>query len=79
MNKTPVCHLQVVFHNHVQESYETASRHAVIRARELRNAGFRVAVSALGSQVTEVGVIKLSLLTAYGDIDNLPPVKVERI
>jgi hypothetical protein len=78
-NTTPVCFLQVPFRDHVQESYETASGHAAIRARQLRKAGFRAFVSAMGSQVTGVGLIKLSLVTAYGDMDNLPPVKLERI
>jgi hypothetical protein len=78
-SKTPICLLQVFFGDHVQESYETASGHAAVRARQLRKAGFRVAVSAMGSQVTGVGLIKLSLLTAYGDMDKLPEVKIERI
>jgi hypothetical protein len=79
MNKTPICFLQVPFKNHVQESYETASGDAKIRATELRKAGFRVHVAALGSQVTRLGSIKLSLVTAYGEMDNLPSVKIERI
>jgi hypothetical protein len=77
--KAPVCFLQVPFRDHVQESYETASGDAGKRARELRKAGFRVFVQALGSQVTGVGLIKLSLVTAYGDMENLPVVKIERI
>jgi hypothetical protein len=76
---TPICFLQVPFRDHMQESYETASGHAATRARELRKAGFRVYVSAMGSQVTAVGSIKLSLVTAYGDMDTLPPVTIERI
>jgi hypothetical protein len=78
-NKTPVCFLQVSFGDHVQESYETSSGHAAIRARQLRKAGFRAFVEAMGMQVTGVGLIKLSLVTAYGDMDSLPAVKTERI
>jgi hypothetical protein len=77
--KTPICYLQVLFHGHVQESYETASKHAGIRARELRKAGFRVATSAMGPQVTNVGVVNMTLLDAFGDMDTLPPVQLERI
>jgi hypothetical protein len=78
-NKTPVCFLQIPFGDHVQETYETASGHAAMRARQLRKAGFRAFVESMGSQVTGVGLLKLSLVTAYGDMDNLPPVKQERI
>lgn len=73
------CLLQVKFHNHVQESYETASNHARARAKQLRAAGFRVATCPMGNQVTSVGSIKLTMLDAYGDIDQLPEVKTERI
>jgi hypothetical protein len=79
MNNSPICFLQIKFSNYVQESYETASKHAAIRARELRNAGYRVAIAGMGNQVTGVGLVKLSLLTAVGDMENLPPVKIERI
>jgi hypothetical protein len=79
ITSSPVCFLQVPFRDHVQETYETASGHAAIRARQLRKAGFRAFVEAMGLQVTGVGLLKLSLVTAYGDMDNLPPVKTERI
>jgi len=45
-----------------QESYETASRDAGRRAKELRNLGYAVSVSAMGPQVTGLGVIKLTLV-----------------
>jgi hypothetical protein len=35
--------------------------------------------SALGSQVTGVGVVKMTLLDAMGDMDNLPSVQIEHI
>lgn len=79
MNKNPICYGQTLFHNHVQEFYETASKHAAIRARELRKAGFRVATASLGNQVTNVGSVKMTILDAAGDIDNLPRVQIERI
>jgi hypothetical protein len=78
MNIKPVCFLQVRFHGHVQETYETTSKHAGIRARELRKAGFRVSTCALGSQVTNVGLVKMTLLDAAGNIDSLPAVQIGR-
>jgi hypothetical protein len=48
-------------------------------ARELPKAGYRVFTSARGSQVTGVGVVKMTLLDAMGDMDNLPSVQIEHI
>jgi hypothetical protein len=84
MNKTneaPICYGQTFFRGFVQEFYETASKHAGIRARNLRKAGFNVRTAPLGYQVTSVGAVKMTLLNAYGeiDIDNLPAVRVERL
>jgi hypothetical protein len=45
----------------------------------LRKAGYRVFTSALGSQVNGVGVVKMTLLDAMGDMDNLPSVQIEHI
>lgn len=45
-----------------QESYETASRDAGRRVRQLKKAGYRVFSSAMGSQVTPLGVIKLTMV-----------------
>jgi hypothetical protein len=53
--------------------------YAGIRARELRKAGYRVFTSALGSQITGVGVVKMTLLDATGGMDNLPSVQIEHI
>lgn len=77
--KNPQCYLQVRFRDHVQEHYETASYDAARRSAQLRKAGFRVISSALGPQVTNVGVVRMTMLTAYGDLDNLPIVNVERL
>ena len=66
-----------------QEWFETASRDAGLRARALRSAGYRVTVSGMGSQVTGLGVIKLTLVDirpgVHSDTQYLPPVRVERI
>jgi hypothetical protein len=76
---TPICYGQTLFHGHVQEFYESASRHAGMRAKQLRAAGFRVATCSMGYQVTNVGSVKMTLLDAFGDIYNLPKVQLERI
>jgi hypothetical protein len=77
--ETPICYGQTFFHGHVQEFYETASKHAGIRARNLRKAGFNVRTAALGYQVTSVGTVKMTILNAAGEMDNLPAVRVERL
>jgi hypothetical protein len=61
--ESPVCYNRVVGRTWVQESYDTATGHAGIRARALRKQGYRVSVSALGPQVTSVGRIKMSIVT----------------
>jgi len=64
-----------------QESYETATGDAGRRARQLRALGFKAAVEAMGSQVTPLGLMKLSLVTiaGIGDREVPPPDKVERM
>lgn len=49
--------------NSQQEWYETASRQAAVRARFLRSLGYTVTVSSMGSQVTSVGRVRMTLLT----------------
>ena len=73
------CCLQIRFGDHVQESYETGSRNCRSRGRQLRDAGFRVFTSPMGFQVTRVGSVKLTMLTAYGDLEKLPEVTIERL
>jgi hypothetical protein len=72
-----VCYLLVRGRNFQQESYETASRDARKRARELRALGFKVSVSAMGPQVTSVGTVNLTLVSIHNpgtaEIPN-PPV-----
>jgi len=46
-----------------QESYETASRDAGRRSRQLRKLGYKVAVGSMGPQVTPVGTVKLTMVT----------------
>jgi hypothetical protein len=57
----------------IQEWYETGSPELKARASELRKAGYRVSTSAMGSQVTQWGRLKMSLLDirpgASGDAD----------
>lgn len=48
-----------------QEHYETARKDAGRRARELRKAGFKVAVSPLGLQVTNVGTVRMTMVTIH--------------
>lgn len=69
----------------IQEWYETASGDAGVRARQLRKLGYRVYSSAMGPQVTNVGVVKMTLVDiepgTSGDtnLDNVPRVREERI
>ena len=72
-----------------QEVYETASRDAGKRAREVRKAGFQVVTAGMGTQVTPMGTVKLSIVTIErrGDdgirrlfgADEVPPVRVVRL
>jgi hypothetical protein len=57
------CYLLVKSKNVQQEHYETVSRDARRRAAELRKAGFRVYVSAMGPQVTAVGIVRMTMIT----------------
>ena len=62
-----------------QETYETASRDAGRRAKQLRAAGYQVVVSGLGPQVTPLGTIVTTLVDirpgANADTSGLPPVE----
>lgn len=79
------CYGRVVCRGATQEHYETGTNDAGRRARELRAAGWRVTVSALGSQVTDVGRVKMTMLTithrldseGFTDVPPTPPM-VER-
>jgi hypothetical protein len=64
-----------------QEWYETASRDAPRRAKELRALGFRVSVIAMGCQLAGVGKVGLSLVNirpgeGQTELGGLPKVEV---
>lgn len=61
------CYSRVSGRGFTQEWYETASRHAGRRARQLRKLGYSVSVEAMGPQLTDVGYVKMSLLSIRGD------------
>lgn len=60
--RTMVCCGQVNSGSWCQETYETASRDAGRRARQLRAAGYHVTVASLGMQVTPLGLIRMTLV-----------------
>jgi len=51
--------------NWQQEHYESSTRDARKRAARLRSLGFNVTVSALGHQVTNVGLVRMSMITIH--------------
>lgn len=75
------CYGQVNSGRWCQEHYETASRAAGIRAATLRQAGYAVTVCSLGTQVTPVGYVKMTMVDirpgTHTDTCDLPPVRVE--
>ena len=63
-----------------QEWYESASRDAGRRARQLRKAGYRAVVCDAGMQVTPVGLVKMTMVDIRGgELANLPVVKIVRL
>lgn len=72
-----LCLTQVNNGNWCQESYETASRDAGKRTRQLRKMGYVANSSPLGMQVTQYGLIKLTMVDVRPgcnvDTCNLPP------
>jgi len=77
-----ICYGLTRTRNSQQEWYETASRHAGKRARLLRKLGFKVTVSAMGDQVTNVGRVRMTILTVHqlGYDDEVPaPERLERV
>lgn len=55
-----------------QEWYETQSRDAAARARELRKLAYRVSVGSMGMQITPVGRVKMTLVSVQ-HLDQSPP------
>ena len=45
-----------------QESWETSSNQARIRAQELKSEGYYVTVGSMGMQVTQYGTMKLTMV-----------------
>jgi len=58
-----------------QESFETVSRTAGKRARQLRKLGYSVAVSPQGYQVTPWGLIKVSMVTIFNPDALIPEIE----
>ena len=76
------CYGQTNGYEWTQESYETASRDAGRRARQLRKAGYRVAVSPQGMQVTPVGLVNMTMVDIRGNseqMQHLPSVNIVRL
>jgi hypothetical protein len=84
-NPEPICYLQVRGRGWQQEEYETASRHAGQRAAKLRKLGYKVLVSGLGSQITPMGRLNMTMVdispgrSGDADLDAVPPVRCERM
>lgn len=70
---------QVNTGNWCQETYETGTGEAARRAKQLRSLGYVVVCSAMGLQVTKVGLVKLTLVDirrgSHGDTFGLPEVE----
>jgi hypothetical protein len=68
----------------IQESYETGDPDIKARASTLRKLGYRVSVSSMGSQVTPVGTVRMTMVDirpgTSGDqyLEDVPPAKVVR-
>ena len=77
-SKLITCYGRVVGPGWIQEHYETASRDAGMRVRQLRKAGFNCVSCRLGSQVTGVGLVKMTCVTVFGD-DVPAPAQIERL
>jgi hypothetical protein len=62
-----------------QETYETASRDAGKRAKVLRQLGYQVSVSSIGSQISPLGVVKMTMVDVrpgnHADTFGLPEVE----
>jgi len=81
--KKVICYGQTNTGNWCQEFYCTISRQARIRAKQLRDVGFKVITSSMGFQRTGAGTVKMTMLTINSGINkdtfNLPYVQVERL
>ena len=70
------CYGQVNSGTWCQETYETISKDAGKRTRQLRTAGYQAFSAVLGPQVTPVGTVKMTLVTirpgGHADTYGLP-------
>ena len=75
------CYSRVGTYTWTQEHYESASGDARKRAHALRKLGFSVRVVPLGTQVTNVGLLKLTMIDVRHSDGNVPPMpeRLERI
>ena len=62
IDRDMICLLRVNTCNWCQETYETASRDAGRRSKQLRALGYAVSVFSMGHQVTPLGSIKLTMV-----------------
>ena len=77
-----ICYGLYRTNNYQTEWYETASRDAGKRARDLRKLGFKVTCdSTFPPQVTSVGKVKMTILTIHypGDSHIPEPYQLEKI
>jgi len=83
MENEIICYGQTRGFDWAQENYETASRTAGRRARQLRKVGYHVTVCPMGSQITSVGAVNMTMIDIRETLDitiaNLPDVRIERI
>jgi hypothetical protein len=69
----PYCILRVGTGTWTQETYESASRDAGRRTRQLRKLGFTARSSAMGEQITDMGRIKLTMVNIDHTGGKIPP------
>ena len=55
-----------------QEWFDTGTGESRSRARQLRKFGYQVISSSMGNQVTDVGLIRRTMLTILNDDGNIP-------
>lgn len=76
--KDVTCLGRVITRTSTQEHFETASRDAGRRAKTLRKLGIQATVSPLGLQVTNLGLVKLTMVTIEheGRPEDVPSVRI---
>jgi hypothetical protein len=81
ITKPVTCYSKVRGWDWQQEIYESASRDAGRRAKQLRKLGFTITTSPMGLQVTRVGLVKLTMLNVHHpEAREIPdPDRIERL